>query len=113
MTADRFAVGLRALSLLAEAAATASLLCVVEDAQWLDRESLEILAMVGRRVYAERIALLFGARDAVDGRVLLAGIPEIRVGGLPRSDALQLPRASVGGPVDPPLARRVGSGTHG
>ena len=107
MAADRFAVGLGALSLLADAAAASPLLCVVDDAQWLDQESLEILAMVGRRVYAERIALLFGARDAADGRVLLAGIPDICVGGLPESDALELLGSSVGGPLDPHLARRI------
>src|SRR6266566_2508688 len=113
MAADRFAVGLAALSLLADAAAPAPLLCVVDEAQWLDQESLEILAMVGRRVYAERIALIFGARDAADGRVLLEGIPDIRVGGLPESDALELLRSSVGGPLDPHLARRIVTETQG
>src|SRR5258708_29554903 len=112
MAADRFAVGLAVLSLLADAAAAAPLLCVVDDAQWLDQESLEILAMVGRRVHAERIALVFGARDAADGRVLLAGIPDIRVGGLPRSDPPELPRASGGGPLHPHLARRIVTGTQ-
>src|SRR3982074_2459296 len=94
-------------------AAAAPVLCVVDDAQWLDQESLEILAMVGRRVYAERIALVFGARDAADGRVLLAGIPDIRAGGLPDSDALELLRSSVGGPLDPQLARRIVTETQG
>ncbi len=111
--ADRFGVGLAALSLLADAAADSPLLCVVDDAQWLDQESLEVLAMVGRRVYAERIALVFGTRDAADGRVLLEGIPDIRVGGLPEDDALELLRSSVDGPLDPHLARRIVRETEG
>src|SRR6266571_852906 len=111
--ADRFAVGLATLSLLADAAAGSPLLCVVDDAQWLDQESLEVLAMVGRRVYAERIALVFGTRDAADGGVLLEGIPDIRVGGLPEDDALELLRSSVGGPLDPHLARRIVRETEG
>jgi hypothetical protein len=113
MAADRFAVGLAALSLLADAAVGSPLLCVVDDAQWLDQESLEVLAMVGRRVYAEQIALIFGTRDAIDGRVLLKGIPEIRVGGLPEPDALELLRSSVDGPLDPQLARRIVTETQG
>src|SRR5712691_9166058 len=112
MPADRFAVGLAALSLLADAAAGPPLLCVVDDAQWLDQESLEVLAMVGRRVHAERIALVFGTRDAGDGRVL-EGIPDIRVGGLPEHDALELLGSSVDGPLDPHLARRIVKETQG
>src|SRR5260370_1230850 len=111
--ADRFGVGLAALSLLADAAAGSPLLCVVDDAQWLDQESLEVLAMVGRRVYAERIALVLGTRDAADGRVLLEGIPDSRVGGVPEDDALELLGSSVGGPLDPHLARRIVRETEG
>src|SRR6266699_2939540 len=111
--ADRFAVGLATLSLLADAAAGSPLLCVVDDAQWLDQESLEVLAMVGRRVYAERIALVFGTRDAADGGVLLEGIPDIRLGGLSDHDALELLRSSVAGPLDPHLARRIVRETQG
>src|SRR6266699_7333974 len=111
--ADRFGVGLAALSILADAAAGSPLLCVVDDAQWLDQESLEVLAMVGRRVYAERIALVFGTRDAADGRVLLEGIPDIRVGGLPGHDALELLGSSVDGPLDPHLARWIVKETQG
>ncbi len=111
--ADRFAVALATLSLLADAAADSPLLCVVDDAQWLDQESLEILAMVGRRLNAERIALVLGTRDADDGRVLLEGIPDIRVGGLPEHDALELLGSSVDGPLDPHLARRIVRETQG
>jgi DNA-binding CsgD family transcriptional regulator len=111
--ADRFAVGLATLSLLADAAAGSPLLCAVDDAQWLDQESLEVLAMVGRRVYAERIALIFGTRDAGDGRPQLEGIPDIRIGGLPEHDALELVGSSVDGPLDPQLARRIVPETQG
>jgi hypothetical protein len=111
--ADRFAVGLATLSLLAAAAADSPLLCVVDDAQWLDQESLEVLAMVGRRVYAEGIALVFGTRDTDDGRGLLEGIPDIRVGGLPEDDALELLRSSVDGPLDLHHASRIVRETQG
>jgi DNA-binding CsgD family transcriptional regulator len=111
--ADRFGVGLAALSLLADAGAGSPLLCVVDDAQWLDQESLEVLAMVGRRVHAERIALLFGTRDGADGRVLLEGIPDICLTGLPERDALELLGSSVDGPLDPQLARRIVAETQG
>ncbi len=113
MPPDRFGVGLAALSLLADAAAGSPLLCVVDDAQWLDQESIEALAVVGRRVHAERIALLFGTRDADDGRVLLEGIADLRVGGLPDADALELLGSAVNGPLDPGLARRIVRETQG
>ena len=81
---DRFLVGLAVLSLLADAAEEQPLVCVVDDAQWLDRASAQALAFVARRLLARaRSALVFAVRDAGDEREL-AGLPELAVGGLRR-----------------------------
>ena len=77
---DRFLVGLATLTLVAEVAEEAPLLCLVDDAQWLDEASAQVLAFVARRVSAERVALLFGVRDADAGAVVpFAGLPELRL----------------------------------
>ena len=82
---DRFLVGLATLTLVAEVAEEEPLLCLVDDAQWLDEASAQALAFVARRVSAERVALLFGVRDpdADAGAVVpFAGLPELRLSGL-------------------------------
>src|SRR4051794_24111397 len=73
---DPLLVGLAVLGLLSEAAEERPLLCVVDDAQWLDRASARALAFVARRLLAERIALVFSAREP---GVALAGLPELHV----------------------------------
>ena len=80
--ADRFLAGLGVLSLLADAAAEQPLIWLVDDAQWLDRESLEVLGFVGRRLYADSIGLLFGVREPSPGLTALDGLPTRRLGGL-------------------------------
>jgi predicted ATPase len=75
-TPNPFLVGLAVLHLLSEVAAELPLLCVIDDAQWLDRASARVLAFVARRLLAERIAMIFAARGAIDS---LAGLAELQV----------------------------------
>jgi len=96
---DRFIVGLATLNLLAEVAADQPLLCVVDDAQWLDQASAQTLAFVARRLGAESIALLFGARDPL-GIPDLAGLPELVIGGLSDLDSRALLESVLPGRVD-------------
>ena len=84
---DRFVVGLAALSLLSAVAEQQPLLCVVDDAQWLDRASALVLAFVARRLLAEPVAVVFAANEPGEE---LRGLPELVVGGLGEGDAREL-----------------------
>jgi DNA-binding CsgD family transcriptional regulator len=84
---DRFLVGLGVLSLLSEAAEERPLLCVVDDAQWLDQASGLILAFVARRLGAERVGIVFAAREPMDE---LSRFPDLEVHGLRNGDARAL-----------------------
>src|SRR6266516_7385339 len=87
---DRFLVGLATLTLLAQSAVEGPLLVIVDDAQWLDRESADVLAFVARRLHADRVAVLFSVREPDQRRVSLEGLPELHLVGLPEEEALAL-----------------------
>ncbi len=89
---DRFLVALAVLTLLSDAARDTPLLCLVDDAHWADRPSLDALAFAGRRLAAEPVALLIAARSD-----LLAGLPELPLAGLDRAAAKELLAERGGG----------------
>jgi DNA-binding CsgD family transcriptional regulator len=107
---DRFLVGLAALSLLSGAAEARPILCLVDDAQWLDRASALTLAFVARRLLAERVGIVFAAR--VPGAEL-AHIEELTVRGLARDDARALLDATVWLRLDERVRERIVAETHG
>ena len=111
--ADRFLVGLACLNLLAGLGSERGLVCIIDDAQWIDRESLEALSFVGRRLDVDRVALLFGVRDLSLVAGVLDGLPVLNVDGLPDDAALELLSASVDTSVDPDTARRIVEETGG
>ena len=79
---DRFLIGLAVLGLLSDAAGQRPLVCLVDDVQWLDRSSAQVLAFVARRLAAESVVLLFAEREPARVEEL-NGLPELRLGGLP------------------------------
>ena len=103
---DRFLVGLAVLSLLADAAEEQPLVCIVDDAQWLDRVSVQTLAFVARRLLAERVGLVFALRESGDDHEL-EGLPELVIEGLVADDARRLLDAAIPGPLDAPVRDRI------
>jgi DNA-binding CsgD family transcriptional regulator len=107
---DRFLIGLAVLSLLSEAAEQAPLLCVVDDAHWLDRASAHVLSFVGRRLCAERVCVLFGTRRLTKD---LSGFPELVVDGLGYSDANALLATVLRSSLDNRVRERIIAETRG
>ena len=109
---DRFVLGLAVLSLLAENAAARPLVCLVDDAQWLDEASSQVLGFVGRRLLAEPVGLLFAVREAA-GERLFPGLPTLTVEGLIDEDARALLTAVVPGHLDKRVCDRIVAETGG
>ncbi|MFJ4988456.1 ATP-binding protein [Streptomyces sp. NPDC088732] len=109
---QRFLVGLAVLGLLARAAEDRPLACLVDDAQWLDDASGQALAFAARRLMAEPVALVLAVREP-EGDRALAGLPELRLGGLSERDARALLTSVVNVPLDPLVRDRIVAEAHG
>jgi hypothetical protein len=111
-TPDRFVVGLAVLTLLCEVAEEQPLICVVDDAQWLDQASAQTLEFAARRLAAEPVGLVFAVRET-DEEPKLAGLPELRVRGLATGDAPGLLESAVPGTLDSRVRDRILAESHG
>ena len=109
---DRFLVGLAALSLLSDSAEQRPLVCLVDDAQWLDAASAQALAFVARRLGAESVGLVFAVREP-GGEGHLERLPEMTVGGLDDRAARELLRTVLAGPLDERVRDRIVAETRG
>ncbi|MER6798869.1 ATP-binding protein, partial [Amycolatopsis mediterranei] len=109
---ERFLVGLAVLSLLSAVAEERPLLCLVEDAQWLDAASAQVLGLVARRVHAESVAIVVALREPARG-LDFGGLPELFLDGLPEQDAGRLLASAVTGRLDDRVADRIVAETRG
>ena len=109
---DRFLVGLAVLTLLAGLAEEEPLVCLVDDAQWLDHASAQTLAFVARRLFADRVGVVFAVREP-GGEDELDGLPELMVAGLGEDDARALLDSVLKGPVDQRVSDRIVAETRG
>ena len=109
---DRFFVGLAVLSLLSDVAEDEPLVCVVDDAQWLDQASAQALAFVARRLLAESVAMVIAVRELRPERELV-GLPELLVEGLSDGDARVLLDSVIHGPLDAGVRDRIVAETRG
>jgi DNA-binding CsgD family transcriptional regulator len=109
---DRFLVGLAVLGLLSQEAEQQPVVCVVDDAQWLDRASAQALAFVARRVLAESLGLVFAVREPSAGEELV-GFPEIVVQGLDEVHARAMLDSAIRAPMDERVRDRIVAETRG
>jgi DNA-binding CsgD family transcriptional regulator len=109
---DRFLVGLAVLSLLSDVAEEHPLICVLDDAQWLDRASAQAFAFVTRRLMAESVAVVFAVRESSNDQDL-TGLPELQIPGLADRDARALLESVLAGPLDERVRDRFVAETRG
>ena len=107
---DRFLVGLAVLSLLSDVAQEQPLLCLVDDGQWLDQASVQVLAFVARRLRSESVGLVFAVSEAIRE---LAGLPVLVIPGLRDADARLLLDATLPGPIDAQVRDQIIAEAHG
>jgi len=103
---DRFHIGLATLTVLTELAVAHPVLCVIDDAQWIDRESLDALAFMARRLLAERVAVVFAERDGAVPDAL-AGLPSLQLAGLDDAAGRELLGELYGEPIEARLAQQI------
>lgn len=108
-----FLVGLATLTLLANAASEQPLLCVIDDAQWLDQASAAVLSFVARRLFADRLGMLFAVCEPAEPHVSFDGLTELTLAGLPDREAREVLSRASGVPVSPLVAERITAQTEG
>jgi DNA-binding CsgD family transcriptional regulator len=109
-TPNPFLLGLAVLNRLADAAEEQPVLCLVDDAQWLDRATAQTLAFVARRLDAEAVGIVFAVREPIEQ---FDGLPELVVSGLAPEDARDLLGTALTAPVDQAVRERFIAETHG
>jgi DNA-binding CsgD family transcriptional regulator len=109
---DRFLIGLAVLSLLSDVAEDHPLVCLVDDAQWLDQASADTLAFVARRLFAESVALVFATRTTDEDQSFRQA-PEMPLRGLSDADSRALLRAALRGPLDAAVFDGIVAEAHG
>jgi DNA-binding CsgD family transcriptional regulator len=108
---DPFLIGLAVLGLLAASAEDRPLICLIDDAQWLDRASAQILAFVARRLGAESVACVFAVRTGAAN--VLDGLPQLLLGRLTDRDSRRLLRSLIPGRLDESVGERIVSEARG
>ena len=107
---DRFLVGLAVLGLLSDVAGKRALICVIDDAPWLDQASVQALGFAARRLAADSVGLVFAAREPGDA---LTGLAELHIQGLPDDEARALLDSALGGPLDARVRDLIVAETQG